>query len=181
MGKVVCAVHGATCCWRCDKCPKCSGEFPKVGRGDYCPECRAWLKANGYVFSKYRQDYVKAEELPADLEAQAEFDKWAAEFTCCGALHTTQHEACSRCKQIFPLSARATSATAAETSTSTLGDAGTVTTALIEKTAAGNQAVIPGAERRTIPEGAIRPKRKQSEEALPLEAWEQNARQGKLL
>ena len=62
MGKVTCGVHGSVCCWRCDHCPKCEGTFKRVGKGDYCPECTAWLKANGYIFSAYYSDYVKPEQ-----------------------------------------------------------------------------------------------------------------------
>lgn len=106
MGFVTCGTHGARCCWRCDSCPKCSGKFTRVGRGDYCPDCTAWLKANGYVFSTYRMDYVKAEDLPRDLAAQAEFDKVHADYTCCGVPHSTQYDTCTKCRKPLPLSSR---------------------------------------------------------------------------
>lgn len=72
MGYVTCGKHGARCCWHCDACPKCSGLFNKVGRGDYCPTCTAKLKASGYVWSEYRKDYVTADQLPIDKAHMAE-------------------------------------------------------------------------------------------------------------
>ena len=67
MGYVVCGVHGSRCCWRCDACPKCSGKFNRVGKGDYCPDCTVWLKANGYVWSEFYKNYVTP-EVAADGE-----------------------------------------------------------------------------------------------------------------
>lgn len=68
MGYVTCGRHGSRCCWRCDKCPKCSGEFKRVGRGDYCPDCTLKLKAEGYVWSEFRKDFVQPETLAKDAE-----------------------------------------------------------------------------------------------------------------
>lgn len=62
MGFVTCGTHKRRCCWRCDKCPACEGTFKRVGRGDYCPDCTAWMKANGYVWSEYYKDYVSPKE-----------------------------------------------------------------------------------------------------------------------
>jgi len=45
----------------------------------------------------------------------------------------------------------------------------------LSKTEAGLQAVIPGAERRTIPDTRIKPRRRPTEELTELEKWaEQN-------
>jgi hypothetical protein len=70
MGYVVCGVHGSRCCWKCDECPKCSGKFKRVSKGDYCPDCTKWLKANGYVWSRYYGNFMKPWELP-DEEREA--------------------------------------------------------------------------------------------------------------
>jgi len=160
MGKVVCGRHGSTCCWRCDECPKCSGKFTKVGRGDYCPTCRDWLKANGYVFSTYRMDYVKAEDLPADLKAKEKFEIYSADFTCCGLMHTSAFEECSRCHKPLPLSKRNQPRT--------------------EQTQAGRQVVVEDIPARTIPDQPLKPKRTQTEKPMPLELVEIEKQQGKL-
>ena len=62
MGYVTCGTHNVRCCWRCDRCPKCEPETGRIGRGDYCKDCTAKLKAEGFVWSDYYRDYVKADE-----------------------------------------------------------------------------------------------------------------------
>lgn len=60
MGYVTCGIHPrARCCWRCDRCPECEPETGRLLRGDYCRRCIADLKARGYVWSHYAQNYVE--------------------------------------------------------------------------------------------------------------------------
>jgi len=61
MGYVTCAEHGSRCCWRCDRCPKEDGF--KLQKGDYCPDCVAKFKAEGYKYSSYFNDYVRPETI----------------------------------------------------------------------------------------------------------------------
>jgi hypothetical protein len=67
MGYVTCGVHGVRCCWSCDRCPKCEPETGKIGRGDYCNDCKVKLVSSGHVWSDYYQNYV-----PRDAQAKAE-------------------------------------------------------------------------------------------------------------
>lgn len=53
-------------------------------------------------------------------------------------------------------------------------------TPMIEQTAAGAQAVIEGAERRTIPDSKLQPKRAQRETLTPLEGAEVDSKQSTL-
>jgi hypothetical protein len=62
MGHTTCGRHGARCCWRCDRCGTCERERGRLGRGDYCADCRTRLVAEGFVWSAYCQNFVKPEE-----------------------------------------------------------------------------------------------------------------------
>jgi hypothetical protein len=61
MGRVYCGIHNRLCCWACDRCPTCTPELGRIGRGDYCRECTLKLRAKGYVWSDYSGDYVLPE------------------------------------------------------------------------------------------------------------------------
>lgn len=100
MGYVTCGNHPRQrCCWRCDRCPKCD-DIGRLRRGDYCADCTAWFKANGFVWSAYRKDWVTRDDLAREkamlaAEAAAEADHDAR--TCavhdavnCPACHPMQ-------------------------------------------------------------------------------------------
>lgn len=54
-------------CRKCEQCPKCNGSFKRVGRGEYCPDCRAWFIYNDYIWSLYYQDYVRPETVNQEM------------------------------------------------------------------------------------------------------------------
>ena len=68
MGRVFCAsinhpwLHrrDVESCWGCDRCPK-QHSF-RLGKGKYCPECTARLKANGFVWDEYTQNYQRRKD-----------------------------------------------------------------------------------------------------------------------
>ena len=83
MGYVTCGRCNHRCCWRCDECPKCSGKFEKLLKGDYCPDCTRAIKEAGGVWSEFRKDYVKRERQPTPLfDEQAEPETAAAQAGC---------------------------------------------------------------------------------------------------
>jgi len=74
MGHVTCGLHPRQrCCWRCDRCPKCERAVGRLRRGDYCAECTAKFRAEGFVWSEYNRDWVA----PEDAELNRRFG-WSA-------------------------------------------------------------------------------------------------------
>lgn len=55
------------CCWRCEKCPKCSGEFSKLLKGDYCPSCTIELRNKGLIWSQAYGNYVDPEKVNKEV------------------------------------------------------------------------------------------------------------------
>ena len=76
MGYVTCGKHGCRCCWSCDRCPKCEPETGRIGRGDYCKDCKVKLLASGHVWSDYYKNYVPAETAKLAEKRQAELHAW---------------------------------------------------------------------------------------------------------
>jgi len=62
MGHVSCGRHGCRCCWKCDRCPRCEPDTGKLLRGDYCRRCTDELRARGFVWSAYFQDWVEPQD-----------------------------------------------------------------------------------------------------------------------
>lgn len=64
------------CCWRCEKCPKCSGEFKKLLKGDYCPSCTVHLLNKGLVWSPSYGNYVDPATVNKEvLEKERQFQE----------------------------------------------------------------------------------------------------------
>jgi len=77
MGHVTCGLHPRQrCCWRCDRCPKCEPAVGRLRRGDYCAECIAKFRAEGFVWSAYYGNYVSRDDADRAKNADREVTLW---------------------------------------------------------------------------------------------------------